>query len=104
MIISLIIISLIIILYNRDKLNHSPTIRHAHSHVDVNTLIMTHHIVYIAAVHLRHLTKSHCTGLDDEVVDGHLRRFVTRRRSANGSDVFIQLCTKLFMNMNIRMT
>ena len=91
--------------YNIDKLKYPPTICHTHSHVDIDTLIMTHHIVHIAAVHLRHLTKSHRTGLDDEVVDGHLRRFVIRRgrRSTDGRDVLIQLSTKLSMNKKSNM-
>ena len=66
---------------------------------------MTHHVVHVTAVHLRHLliiavtrpylTKSHSTGLDNEVIEGHLDGLIGACGVADLADILVQASTQL---------
>ena len=81
------------------------TISDRNSYVDIDVLVMTHHVIHITAVHLRHLsitavihhylTKSHSTGLDNEVIDRHLDRLVRSSGIADLDNILIQTGTEL---------
>ena len=72
-----------------------PTVRHRHGDVDVDRLVVAHHVVDVAAVHLRHLAQRHRARLHDEVVDRHLRRLLALRGAAHRRNVRVQPLAEL---------
>ena len=89
-----------IVQHGRDE-----AVGNGHGHVDIDRLVVTHHVVHIAAVHFGHLpfrprvhryvAQRHRAGLHDEVVDRHLRRLLRARRVLHLAEIRVEACTQL---------